>query len=462
MKIAIINVSIRPNARVKYFPVGLGYVMTAIEKAGYEFDYIDQDLYDLSEDKVLELLGEKYDIVLFGCIVTGYKYVKSLAGKIKEQSSKTIIAVGNSVATSIPEELLNNTSVDVAFLGEGEETDVEFIKIIEEGKDWSQVKGIAYKNNAGEIVYTEKRDVVKDISEFKINFKLFDMEKYIPYMNMGVPRPRPVSDDKLRACPINTARGCINKCTFCYHVFRNECYRHRSMSAVMDDIEYVMNEYGINYIFFWDDLTFYNKRIIQEFLDEKERRGLVFFWDASCRGNLFTEDSDMMLIKRMKDNGCVSMGFSLESSNVDILKAMRKNVKVEEFKKQTKLLRSGGVEIGTSIVVGYPQETKETIENTFDVCIECGVVPSVGYLLPQPGSEMYDYARENGYINNVEEYLLALGDRQDLRLNMTKMSNEELEKIVEDNIRRCNKALEVECITDNLLKTQNNYHVTKK
>ena len=353
-----------------------------------------------------------------------------------------MIGVGNSVATSIPEELLKNTCVDVAFIGEGEETDVAFLRAVEQGVDLHTVKGIAYKDKKGEIIFTEKREVLKDLSDCKINFKLFDMEKYIPYMSKGVARPTPIPEDEIRACPINTARGCVNKCTFCYQVFRNECYRHRSVTDILDD------------------LTFYNKKIIKDFLDEKEKRGLKFFWNGTCRGNLFLGESDMDLIHRMKKNGCHAMGYSLESSNVDILKAMNKNVKVEDFKKQTELLRRGKINVVTSIVVGYPQETKETIENTFDVCIECEIIPSVGYLLPQPGSEMYDYARENGFINHEEEYLLALGDRQDLRLNMTKMSDDEMEKIVEDNIRRCNKALDVECITDSLLKTQSYY--TKK
>lgn len=57
MKIAIINLSIRPHAQVKYLPIGLAYIMTSLKEAGYKFEYIDQDLYDLSEAEVLERLG---------------------------------------------------------------------------------------------------------------------------------------------------------------------------------------------------------------------------------------------------------------------------------------------------------------------------------------------------------------------------------------------------------------------
>lgn len=462
MKIAIINVSLRPGARVRYFPMGLGYIMTAIKQAGFDFDYIDQDLYNMSEEDVLELIGTKYDVVLLGCIVTGYKYVKSLVNHIKEQSPNTIIGVGNSVATSIPEELLLNTRTDVAFMGEGDITDVEFLQVLEKGDDWKKVKGIAFKDKNNEIYYTEPREAIKDISNLRIDYSLFEIEKYIPYMSLAIARPTPVPQDKLKAFPINTARGCINKCTFCYHVFRDNLYRHRSIATILDDIEYVINHYGINFVMFCDDLSFYNKKVIKEFLDLKEARNLEFFWDATCRGNLFTCEEDIELIQRMKKNGCHNLGFSLESSNEDILIAMNKKVRLEDFKRQTELLKCGGVNVTTSIVVGYPQETKETITNTFDVCIDCGIVPSVGYLLPQPGSEIYNFAREKGFINDTEDFLLQLGDRQDLRINMTTMTNEEMITCVESNIVRCNKALGVEAISDNLLKTQSYYVSSKK
>lgn len=392
--------------------------------------------------------------------MTGYKYVKKFAEAIKNQSPNTIIGVGNSVASSIPEILLTKTCVDVAFLGEGDITDVEFLHALEQGEDWSTVEGIAYRDDSGEIVYTSTRPPIEDISKLHIDYSLFEVEKYIPWTNKGITQPAPVPTDKLRAFTINTARGCVNRCTFCYHVFRHYKYRHRSIKAILNEVEYLMTHYGVNYFLLNDDLTFYHKSVIEEFLEEKERRGLDFYWTGTCRGNLFKEDKDVELIQRMKRNGCHSMGYSLESSSPDILKAMNKSVTVEEFRRQTELFNRGGVMVVTSIVVGYPQETPESIRNTFNVCIECGVVPSVGYLLPQPGSEIYDYAVKEGFIPNIEAYLLELGDRQDLRLNLTTMSDNELETTVEDNIRRSNEILGVVNATDNLLKTQN-YYVPK-
>ena len=88
---------------------------------------------------------------------------------------------------------------------------------------------------------------------------------------------------------------------------------------------------------------------------------------------------------------------------------------------------------------GYPQETKESIKKTIKVCEECNIFPSVGFLLPLPGTEIYDWAVENKCIENEIEYLENIGDRQDFHINLTKMSNEEFTGSVEEELTRVAK-----------------------
>ena len=147
-------------------------------------------------------------------------------------------------------------------------------------------------------------------------------------------------------------------------------------------------------------------------------------------------------------------GFSLESSNPEILKMMNKHIIVEDFARTSRLFYQAGIVPQTSLVIGYPTETPDTIRDTFQVCEECKIYPSAGYLLPQPGSVMYDYAREHGFIPDEEAYLLAMGDRQDLRLNMTKMTDEEMERATEEGLSKCNTDLAIGLDKEHLLKTQ--------
>ncbi len=455
MKILIINVALRPSSPIKYFPIGLGYIATAIKNAGYDFDLLDIDAHRYSDEYVEKFIRRShYDIICMGCIVTGYKIIKELALLIRTYQPHAKIVVGNSVATSIPEILLTRTESDIAILGEGDETIVDLLNMLSAGESVEGVEGIAFIDK-GQVVFTSSRSYIRDISTLPfINYSLFDIEVYLEASKNMANEYVPIDRQNIRALPINTARGCIAKCTFCYHVFRNVPYRRRSPEVIIAEIKSMVEKYGVNYITFADELTFSSRKQALDFSEKLLNEKLNVYWSADCRSNLFQKDEDIQIIKKMKEAGCVSVGYSLESADPDILKAMNKKVTVEQFSRQTELFRRAGLAAVTSLVIGYPRETPETIRKTMDCCIENRIYPSTGYLLPQPGSVMYDYAINSGFINDEEAYLLKMGDRQDLRLNMTTMDDQQLESCVNEGLKRCNKLLGVGLDPDKLIKTQ--------
>lgn len=461
MNILLINVSLRPASPIKLFPVGLGYIATAIKNAGFDFDLLDIDAHRFSDQEVDALIKKKkFDVVAMGCIVTGYKIVKSLAATIREAHPFAKIIAGNSVATSIVATLLARTEVDIAVMGEGDETIVDLLQAIRETRSLGTVRGICFKKD-GKIIETPPRPYIKDISSIPSpDFSLFDIEIYIENSQHYANDPTPIPREKIRALPVNTARGCLARCTFCYHNFKGIPYRYRSADSIVGDIKFLMEKYSLNYIYFWDELTFFSRKqtmtLIQKILDED----LHFYWDANCRADLFNKEEDIEIMRKMKQAGCLAIAYSLESADLGILKAMDKHITPEQFSRQTALFHKAGLPTYTSLVLGYPQETPETITKTYQCCIENRIYPSTGYLLPQPGSVMFDYAMEHGYVTDEEDYLLRLGDRQDLRLNMTKMSDSEFQNCVIEELKRCNEELKTGLKVDELLKTQ--YYRSKK
>jgi anaerobic magnesium-protoporphyrin IX monomethyl ester cyclase len=453
--ILLINLSLRPLSPVKMFPIGLGYIATALRDAGYTFDLLDIDGHRLSDEHVAHAIGAKhYDVVCMGCIVTGYRYVKELCSVIREAHPHATIVVGNSVASSIADTLLTRTEADIAVMGEGDETVVDLMETIERDGDLESVPGICFVRG-GELVSTPRRPPIADISSLPfIDYTLFDVDIYIDSSRQHLADRFPVPREDLRSLPVNTARGCVARCTFCYHVFDGLPYRHRSADAVLAEIRQMMTDFSLNVIAFHDELTFHSKRQALEFAEKVLAADMHFYWEADCRSNLFDRDEDIEIILKMKEAGCTTVGYSLESSDPGILKAMNKRSTVEQFSFQTQLFHKAGMPPVTSLVLGFPQETPETIQATFDCCIENRIYPSAGYLLPQPGSAMYAYAVEHGFVTDEEDYLLSLGDRQDLRLNLTEMSDEEFEQNVRDGLRRCNEALNVGLSEDQLIKTQ--------
>jgi len=455
MKILVINVSLRPQSKEKLFPIGLGYITTAMKNAGYDFDIWDIDAYRYSDQDVESfLINNEYDVVCMGCIVTGYKIIKTLSLITKNSHPKTTIIVGNSVASSVVEMLLSRTGVDIAVQGEGDETIIELLEAIRHEKPLNSIPGICFSKD-GAIVSTPPRQPIRNISVLPfIDFSIFDVELYINQSKVSVSDPLPIPREQVRALPVNIARGCIGNCGFCYHVFKGVPYRYRMPDSIVSEIRMLIQKYSLNYINFWDELTFFSKKntleLVQKIIDED----LHFYWTGSCRADLFTDDNDIYVIEKMKEAGCMGMLFSLESADPEILQAMNKRITVEQFSQQTKMFHKGGLTAWTSLVLGYPQETPETIRKTFDCCIRNKIYPSVGYLLPQPGSHVYDYARKHGFIENEEDYLMRMGDRQDLRINMTTMTDEEFQGHVLDGLKRCNKELNLGLLQDQLIKTQ--------
>lgn len=453
MKILLINPCLRTYRPNRNFPIGLSYVTSALERAGYDFEILDIEAQRYSDAEIESRLKRtQFDVVALGTLVSGYKIVKWISRLIKSINKDAIIIAGNSVASSIPEILLSKTEVDIAVMGEGDITIVEILEALKGLKSLENVHGIYYKKE-NKIFATPKRLLIPDINKIPLpNWELFDMKIYLSNAIYDVPTPYPLPKEEIRAFVVNTARGCPFKCSFCYHVFRGEKYRYRSPESILAEIKTLQEKYGINYINFYDELTFFSKRQANEFVDKVLESGLKFFWNADVRADLFTED-DFEILKKLKKAGCIGLGYSLESGNPDILKSMNKRLKVEDFISQKKALDLVEIKTFTSLVLGYPQETLKTLKQTFDICYELNVYPSAGYLLPQPKTPMYEAAKKKGIIKDDEDYLLRMGDRQDLRVNLTDIPDDVFESEVKMHLQRISDKLNLGLNEQTLIKT---------
>ena len=453
MNIVFIVPCVRPNLNKAYFPTGIAYVATAVQRAGYDFDIIDIEAHRYSDAEVENLLRKKrYDVIATGTLVSGYKYVKQITAIARKTNPAACIIAGNSVASSIPEFLLTHTEVDVAVKGEGENTMVNILRALERSDSFTEVKGLVFQDG-DKIVDTGYDEIIDDVDAIPFpNWNLFDMDLYLSKAMQDVPEPFPIAKEEIRPFVVNTARGCPFRCTFCYHVFQYASYRYRSAASILSEIKALHDNYGINYVNFFDELTFFNKKQVEDFVAAVEESGMVFYWNADIRSNLFTEE-DMDLLHALKRCGCVSFGYSLESGSPEILKIMNKKLKVEDFKRQKRALDKAGIASFTSIVLGYPEETLETLKQTFDVCYDLDIYPSTGYLLPQPGTPMFETAKQKGFADDFEQYLMKMGDRQDLRFNMTNISDAELQQAVGGHLKRINEKMRLGLSDEQLVKT---------
>jgi radical SAM superfamily enzyme YgiQ (UPF0313 family) len=476
MKILFINPSLRFNSEIRYLPVGLAYVMTYVRDHGFKFDLLDVDIHSITDEKVEEYIKKnKYDVICLGSIVTHYKWIKWCINMIKIYQKDTKVVVGNSVGGSIPEVLFNTTKVDIVIYGEAELTIVEVLNAIKEGKNFGNIcepqieiphlnkgypatikgegiKGIIYRHLNGKIVNNGRRPAVKNIDDFPFpDWDLFDIEKYLKIGNKhGASQAWFFSPEKTIAVPINTARGCVFKCTFCHYVFWHDPYRHRSAENIIAEMKLNIKKYNVNFFNFWDELSFHKIGPADKFLDELIAADLKVHWTCAIRADLMGKTEDkagnpiprierLNLAKKFVKAGCVSAGYSLESGDDEILSQMNKRIKSSYFEEQVAICREANLITNTSIVLGYPQETKETIDRTMSKLEKLNVYPSAGFLLPLPETGMWKHAIENGYIKDIDHYLCQITERQDFSLNMTKMDEREFRSYTLGWLEKLNK-----------------------
>ena len=467
-KILFVNPSLRLNSPTKFLPVGIASVMTYLDHHNIDFDFLDIDINELEDDQIEAYLeNNRYDIVLSGSIVTHYKWMKWLTNTVRKYNKNSIIIIGNSVAGSIPKLFLEHSSADIAILGEGEITCLEVIKYIIAGNDgWDKIDGLAYKDRNGRVVVNNNRKGHKKLDDFPmINWDKFDTEKYF---QKSYAAAKAIDDQKVRVMPVVTARGCAFRCTFCHFVFWNDPYRYRSPGNILAEIKRNIDVYGCNYISFWDDLSFASLAQAERFADAILASGLKFNWSAAVRVDLFGNPKHDLhrrldVARKFKASGCQSLGFSLESANSEILKMMNKRIEGQYFIDQVELLDQVGITSMISVVFGYPIETRETIAETFDMCLKAKVYPSIGYLLPLPATGMYDHALKHGFIKNEDKYLDSITERQDLCLNMTNMGDDEVKNLIAEGAEKLNAELKIGLDSSKLLKTGGyNKHTNKK
>lgn len=455
MKILFINPCLRKGANTKMLPVGLACVMTYVDKHGYTFDLLDIDANDLSDIEVEKYIKEnEYDVFLYGSIVTHYKWIKWLTHTIKNHHPNSSVIVGNSVAGSCYDAFMNNAPNDVTVIGEGEVTALAVLKALENNTPLSEVLGIAYRDGAS-IKKTPARKAPKLEAFPIVNWEYFDVEKYLGSQSI---RNSMGADNETVTMPVVTARGCAFKCTFCHYVFWDDPYRFRSPDDVLTEIKRNIEEYGANYINFWDDLSFGSLPQVERMMDKILESGLKFNWSAAIRTDLFgnpkhSYEKRFRIAKKMEQAGCKAVGFSLESGNKEILDMMDKKINPEYFTNQIEILREVGIVSNTSVVFGYPIETEDTIQETFDMCYKNKVYPSIGFLLPLPYTKMYELAKTNGLITDENEYLDAITERQDFCLNMTAMSQEEVMGHIKTGAERLNQLLELNLDENTYIKT---------
>ncbi|MEM2345497.1 MAG: radical SAM protein, partial [Archaeoglobaceae archaeon] len=344
-----------------------------------------------------ELVKKIKNSIIVGITSTTPTFVSALnyAKKIKEVFPDVFVILGGVHISFEPEKAVSNDFVDAVCIGEGEETIVEVAERVEAGKTLEGVKGIYYKEE-GKLRKNEPRNFIENLDS--LPFPAFDLMPLEKYSVLG---------QKIKHFPMITSRGCPFACRYCSSsLFMGHRFRARSAKNVVDEIEWLMDEFKAKHIAFSDDTFTLNKKRVVEICEEIKRRKLEITWSCSSRIDTVTDE----LLKLMKSVGCVAIYYGIESASKRILEYYRKRISIERAKEVVRTTRKIGISTICSFIIGAPIETREEMKKTLEFAIKLDPdYAQFTILTPYPGTEIYEEAKRKNLLlsENYEDYTAA-------------------------------------------------------
>ena len=370
------------------YPIYLAYVVAVLEKSGIDVGFIDGVADDLSIEAFVDTVkGIDPDIIAMECSTPSIQYDLLTAKKLKEELEDTFIALLGSHPTYFHKEILmENGFVDAIARGEFDLSirDLSFALSNEGGLQ--NVKGISYRDDGG-VHINEDRPLIQDLDILPFPARhIVKSESYREAVFTG-----------MRCATIVSSRGCPYQCVFCLwpKTMYGRKFRARSPRNVVDEVEHVVNEYGVDEIYFDDDCLTLDKKRLVKICEEIRKRNIDVRWMCQAR----VDNVDKELLKEMKRAGCHYIKYGVESGSQEMLDRMKKGITLEEARKAFKLTRKIGIKAQAFFLFGLPWETHETIRETIEFAKELKPDSAqFAIVIPHPGTELFDMCLEKGWL----------------------------------------------------------------
>jgi anaerobic magnesium-protoporphyrin IX monomethyl ester cyclase len=253
---------------------------------------------------------------------------------------------------------------------------------VEEDKDIHHVPGIAFADG-GMVVKTPPQARIENLDQLPLPAReLLPMARY-----RALDTP----------CTVITSRGCPYSCIFCSgHRMFGPKVRFRNPGLVVDEIEKLQRDFGLEKINIVDDTFTFNHNHARAVCEEMLRRNLKIKWSVFARVDRISED----LAQLMKQAGCEWVLFGVESADEGILKTIRKGITLDEVRRGVRIAAEAGINVFNSFIFGLPGESWDTALKSMTFGDEFyqkyGARYGFHILSPLPGTELYERAKDYG------------------------------------------------------------------
>jgi anaerobic magnesium-protoporphyrin IX monomethyl ester cyclase len=373
-----------PKANTTAQPLGFGYLASVLRQNGFtDVAILDACSLRMSLEETAQYIKEyEPDVLGLTTMTVTVKNALRLAAAAKAQFPGIKIAVGGVHATVCPDEVVANPNVDVVVRNEGEHSFLEIVKRWDSGDSLEGVLGTHIRVD-GQIIEHGQSPRILNLDDLPFPARdLMPMDIY----KAGLSFPPHIR----RRTMLYSARGCPHDCAFCSTaaVWGGHRCVMRSATSVLDEIEEVVDRFGVLGFEFADELTTLRKDRLADFcsgIHERHLEGIRWV----CSSTVKRMDYDMA--KMMKDAGCSMVMMGVESGSPEILKTLNKRISVDEIINAFDVTRQAGLRRCACFMIGAPGETPETIQQSIDLArrIQPDRV-SLNVVTPYPGTAFYE------------------------------------------------------------------------
>ncbi|MGV8057559.1 MAG: B12-binding domain-containing radical SAM protein [Smithellaceae bacterium] len=387
-------------------PLGIAYLAASLRCAGYiveildclieAFDHEQQSgneiLYGLDNQEVFQrIIDSNPDLIGVSCLFSNRgKEALTICSLAKEAIPGVHVVLGGQHPSGMPE-LILNPYVDYILQGESDYSFVDLVTSINNDEDLSKIDGIVIKT--GTSFFTAPKKRFPDVKKMPYPaWDLLDMQKY---WRIGMADYEINTREQRKFIIMITSRGCPHSCYFCTSsMMSGKKYREREIPDILAEIRVYRERYGIEEVHFWDDNFFANKNKVKKLLSImiEEFPDIRFQTPSGSEINALDDEVIGLLAKA----GFTKIFLAVESLDSTIQKNLiDKKVNLSRIPDLVKKFHRLGMIVEGSFMVGFPGESKEQIDKTFENAKKYDFDRiSISIVNPLPGTPLYNQCKQ--------------------------------------------------------------------
>ncbi len=367
-------------------PIGIASIAAYLEQRGWETAILDGYAMPRSTaDMVSAAAALEPDVVGFTTTTSSFPDAYAIAQGLRALRPGVPFVFGGVHVSALGRELLRrHPLIDYGVMGEGEAAMAELCE--RGGEDPAGIGGLLYREGGEVVASAARRDLLAlDDLPFPAYERLpgFPGAYHLAIFNYG----------KAPGTSTVTSRGCPYTCSYCDRSVYHRSYRFNSAEYIHEHMRYLRDRFGIRHVTFYDDLfTFDRERVVKLCTLLVERPlGVTFACDVRVN------HIDAELARMLRAAGCYQAAFGIESGDASVLKAHRRDPRLEPVAEAARVLRKAGMRVKGLFMIGLPGEDEAAIRRSMDFALSLPLDEvNLAKFTPFPGAPLYPSIRQHG------------------------------------------------------------------